>query len=212
MKRLTYLLIVVIAIFLTCGQAEKKEEKKAEEAEKVIPETEANWRENLSAPVWGSIQREKNPVVVMETNLGNIEIELYWKESPKTAENFLYLVNKEFYNGLTFHRIVPNFVIQGGDPKGNGTGGSGYQIADEPTVKKHERGALAMAKSGPNTAGCQFYISLSAERTSHLDKDFTVFAHVIAGMDVVDKIAQVPTDARSFPQEEVKIIKAYEKE
>jgi len=216
MKRLTYLLIVVISIFLACGQAEQKAEQKVEEEEMAAEqavEEETDWRLSVPEPEFGSIQRDKNPVVVMETNHGNIEIELYWKEAPKNAENFLYLVDKGFYDGLTFHRLVPGFVIQGGDPLGNGTGGPGYRLPQEPVVKNHQRGAIAMAKSALGTNASQFYICLTTERTAPLDQqNFVVFGHVVNGMDVVDKIAQVPTGAQDFPQNKVEIIKAYEKE
>ncbi len=158
------------------------------------------------------IVREKNPIVVMETNQGTMEIELYWKESPKLAENFLRLVLSKFYDGLTFHRVVPGFVIQGGDPTGTGTGGPGYKLPDEPTTKKHERGAIAMARSAEGNSGSQFYVCLSTEKTAHLDgQNFTVFAHVIKGMDVVDKIAAVPTGAGSKPTADVVMTRVYEK-
>lgn len=205
MKRISILLLVSLFFIFGCAEKEEvKTEKAEEEAAEVVPPEVAE-KEISKEP----IVREKNPIVVMETNHGTIEIELYWKESPKTAENFLRLVISGFYDGLTFHRVVPNFVIQGGDPLGNGTGGPGYSIPDEPTTKKHVRSALGMAKSGPNTAGSQFYICL--RDTPHLDKDFTVFAHVIKGMEVVDKIAQVPTGPRDMPKEKVVMTKVYEK-
>lgn len=220
MKKLTILLLSLILVFLACGKAEKEAEIPAMEEEKAAVETEAEAgaeveegmaigeKTAMKPPVWGTIKRAQNPVVVVETNFGNVELELYWKEAPKTAENFLYLVNKGYYDGLTFHRIAPNFVIQGGDPAGNGTGGPGYQIPDEPTKKNHLRGALGMAKSGPNTTGSQFYVCLKP--APHLDAEFTVFAHVIKGMDTVDKIAQVPT-VEERPQEEIVMTKVYEK-
>jgi peptidyl-prolyl cis-trans isomerase B (cyclophilin B) len=208
MKRISILLLVSVFFIFGCGQKKEVETKKAEEkAEEVVPEETAE-KEITKEP----IVREKNPIVVMETNQGTIEIELYWKESPKLAENFLRLVLSGYYDGLTFHRIVPDFVIQGGDPLGNGTGGPGYSLPDEPTVKKHERGAIAMARSAAGNSGSQFYICLTTERTAHLDQqNFTVFAHVIKGMDVVDKIAQLPTDPRSMPKEKVIMTKVYEK-
>jgi len=214
MRRLTYLLVVVIAIFLACGQAEKKPEQKAEETEKVAQETaEDDWKLSVPEPEWGSIKRDKNPVVLMETNFGKIAIELYWKEAPQNAENFLHLVQKGFYDGLTFHRIAPGFVIQGGDPLGNGTGGPGYRLPQEPVVKNHQRGAIAMAKSAMGTNASQFYICLTTERTAGLDQqNFVVFGHVMEGMDVVDQIAQVPTQTGEFPQKAVRILKAYEME
>ena len=208
MKRISVLLLVSLFFIFGCA---KKEEVKTEKVEKKAEEVttqETPEKEIMQE----SIVREKNPIVVMETNHGTIEIELYWKESPKLAENFLRLVLSEYYDGLTFHRIVPGFVIQGGDPTGTGSGGPGYKLPDEPTVKKHERGAIAMARSAAGNSGSQFYICLTTEKTAHLgQQNFTVFAHVTEGMDVVDKIAQVPTDARSMPQEKVMMTKVYEK-
>jgi len=135
-------------------------------------------------------QTSKNPVVVIETNHGNFEVELFMKESPITAKNFLNLVNKGFYNGLTFHRIVPNFVIQGGDPSGDGSGGPGYSIQDEKSTQRQVRGTLGMAKSGPNTAGSQFYVNLK-DNLRLDDMGFTAFAKVVKGMEVVDKIGKL---------------------
>lgn len=132
----------------------------------------------------------QNPVVVIETNHGNFEVELFMKESPITSKNFLDLVNKGFYNGLVIHRIVPNFVIQGGDPKGDGSGGPGYSIQDEKSTQRQVRGTLGMAKSGPNTAGSQFYVNLK-DNLRLDDMGFTAFAKVVKGMDVVDKIGQL---------------------
>jgi len=208
MKRLSVLLLVSLFFIFGCAKKEEtqieKVEKKAEEV--MTPET--GKKEIMQEP----IVREKNPVVVMETNQGTIEIELYWKESPKLAENFLRLVLSGFYDGLIFHRVVPGFVIQGGDPTGTGAGGPGYTLPDEPTVKKHERGALAMARSAAGNSGSQFYICLSTEKTSHLDQqNFTVFAHVAGGMDIVDKIAAMPTGTGNKPTEDIVMAKVYEK-
>ncbi len=208
MKRITILVIVSLFFIFGCGKKEEVQTEKMEKkAEEVVAEETAE-PEIMQDP----IVREKNPIVVIETNQGTIEIELYWKESPKLAENFLRLVLSKFYDGLTFHRVAPGFVIQGGDPTATGTGGPGYKLPDEPTTKKHERGAIAMARSAEGNSGSQFYICLSTEKTAHLDQqNFTVFAHVIEGMDVVDKIAAVPIDARSKPTEDVIMTKVYEK-
>ena len=121
---------------------------------------------------------------------GDIVIELFEKEAPGTVQNFIDLINKGFYNGLRFHRVIPGFVAQGGCPNGNGTGGPGYTIKDElvGTPHKHERGALSMAHRGPNTGGSQFFIVY--EPQPHLDGVHTVFGKVIEGMDVVDGIQQ----------------------
>ena len=121
---------------------------------------------------------------------GDIVIELFDKEAPGTVQNFIDLINKGFYNGLRFHRVIPGFVAQGGCPNGNGTGGPGYTINDEliGNTHKHERGALSMAHRGPNTGGSQFFIVY--EPQPHLDGVHTVFGKVIEGMDVVDGIHQ----------------------
>ena len=208
MKRISVLLLVSLFFIFGCAKKEEVKTEKVEEKTEEVTTQETPEKEIMQEP----IVREKNPIVVMETNHGTIEIELYWKESPKLAENFLRLVLSGFYDGLIFHRIVPGFVIQGGDPTGTGSGGPGYKLPDEPTVKKHERGAIAMARSAAGNSGSQFYICLTTEKTAHLgQQNFTVFAHVTEGMDVVDKIAQVPTDARSMPQEKVVMTKVYEK-
>jgi peptidyl-prolyl cis-trans isomerase B (cyclophilin B) len=212
MKR-AFILCVLLAFLLAgCGAQEEAqmEEKKGEMEEVTEAEETA---EEVSKPITKEpIERDKNPIVVMETNQGTIEIELYWKETPRIAENFLRLVISGYYDGLTFHRIVPGFVIQGGDPLGTGTGGPGYTLPDEPTTKKHDRGALAMARGAQGNNGSQFYIVLSKERTAHLDdQNFSVFAHVIKGMDVVDKIAQMERGERDMPKEKVIMTKVYEK-
>jgi peptidyl-prolyl cis-trans isomerase B (cyclophilin B) len=120
---------------------------------------------------------------------GEIRLEFYPEDAPKTVENFVTLAKKGFYNGLNFHRVVPDFVVQGGCPKGNGTGGPGYQIKAEFNKQKHMRGTLAMARSqDPDSAGSQFYICYGA--TPHLDGQYTVFGRVVSGMELVDRIQQ----------------------
>jgi len=127
-------------------------------------------------------------VITLEKG-GEIRMEFYLADAPKTVENFVTLAKKGFYNGLTFHRVVPDFVVQGGCPKGNGTGGPGYQIKAEFNKQKHLRGTVAMARSqDPDSAGCQFYICYGA--TPHLDGQYTVFGKVVAGMELVDRIKQ----------------------
>jgi cyclophilin family peptidyl-prolyl cis-trans isomerase len=156
-------------------------------------------------------EEQNNPVVVMETNNGTMEIELLFTAAPKTAQNFLDLVEDQFYDSLTFHRVIAEFVIQGGDPFGDGTGGPGYTIKDEKSSQPQVRGTLGMAKSGPNTAGSQFYINL--RDNTFLDKQgFTGFAKGVKGMEVADKISEVPKDKSDRPQKEVLIVKAYVKE
>jgi peptidyl-prolyl cis-trans isomerase B (cyclophilin B) len=140
----------------------------------------------------------------MQTNQGAIEIELFDDDAPKTVENFKKLANDGFYDGVIFHRVIPDFMIQGGDPTGTGTGGPGYQFEDEFNDHNVERGALAMANAGPNTNGSQFFI-VTAEATPWLDGKHTVFGKVTSGMDVVDTIEQTETDARDKPLEEMRI-------
>ncbi|AEG19398.1 peptidylprolyl isomerase [Methanobacterium paludis] len=123
---------------------------------------------------------------IIETDKGNIELTLFDKEAPNTVANFEKLAKKGFYNGLTFHRVIPNFVIQGGCPKGNGTGGPGYTIKCEINEHKHGTGALSMAHAGKDTGGSQFFITHSPQ--PHLDGVHTVFGKVVKGMDVVNKI------------------------
>lgn len=139
-----------------------------------------------------------NPVVTIETDIGKIVIELYPEAAPVTVDNFLTLIDQGFYDGLIFHRYDPGFVIQGGDPKGNGKGGPGWTIPDEfrdPTLRAkmpvHERGTVAMARTQmPNSAGSQFYICLNPDSNHyrHLEGQYTAFGRVIKGLDVVDKI------------------------
>ena len=127
-------------------------------------------------------------VITLEQG-GEIRLEFYAEDAPKTVENFVTLAKKGFYNGLNFHRVVPDFVVQGGCPKGNGTGGPGYQIKAEFNKQKHVRGSLAMARSqDPDSAGSQFYICYGT--TPHLDGQYTVFGRVVSGMEHVDRIKQ----------------------
>jgi cyclophilin family peptidyl-prolyl cis-trans isomerase len=134
----------------------------------------------------------------LETSKGTIEIALFDEEAPKTVKNFTDLAQKNFYDGLIFHRVIEGFMLQGGCPQGTGTGGPGYSFEDEFNVHRVVRGALAMANSGPNTNGSQFFI-VTAEECPWLDGKHTVFGEVRAGMDVVDAIDATPTDARDRP-------------
>jgi cyclophilin family peptidyl-prolyl cis-trans isomerase len=140
----------------------------------------------------------------LHTNHGPIDIELHDADAPKTVENFRKLASDGFYDGVVFHRVIPDFMIQGGDPTGTGTGGPGYTFEDEFNDHKVERGALAMANAGPNTNGSQFFV-VTAEATPWLDGKHTVFGRVTNGMDVVDAISQVDTDANDKPREAVVI-------
>jgi peptidyl-prolyl cis-trans isomerase B (cyclophilin B) len=140
----------------------------------------------------------------LHTNQGAIELELFDDDAPKTVANFTKLAAEGFYDGVIFHRVIPDFMIQSGDPTGTGTGGPGYQFEDEINQHKIVRGALAMANAGPNTNGSQFFI-VTTESAPWLDGKHTVFGRVTAGMDVVDKVSELPRDARDKPREDATI-------
>jgi cyclophilin family peptidyl-prolyl cis-trans isomerase len=140
----------------------------------------------------------------LQTNQGAIAIELFDDDAPKTVANFKKLAGDGFYDGLTFHRVIQDFMIQGGDPTGTGSGGPGYQFEDEFNDNKVERGALAMANAGPNTNGSQFFI-VTAEACPWLDGKHTVFGRVTGGMDVVDTISNAETGAGDKPRQEIRI-------
>ena len=140
----------------------------------------------------------------LQTNHGAIELDLFPDDAPKTVENFTKLARDGFYDGVIFHRVIPDFMIQGGDPTGTGSGGPGYSFEDEINDHKVERGALAMANAGPNTNGSQFFI-VTTESAAWLDGKHTVFGRVTNGMDVADRISELPRDARDRPHEDVVI-------
>jgi peptidyl-prolyl cis-trans isomerase B (cyclophilin B) len=140
----------------------------------------------------------------LHTSEGPIELELHSEDAPKTVDNFVKLARDGFYEGVVFHRVIPEFMIQGGDPTGTGTGGPGYQFEDEFNEHPVERGALAMANAGPNTNGSQFFI-VTAEACPWLDGKHTVFGRVTGGMDVVDAISGLDTDGRDRPRQDVVI-------
>lgn len=128
----------------------------------------------------------------IHTKKGVMKIEFFEEDAPNTVKNFVDLANDGYYDGLTFHRVIPNFVIQGGCPKGDGTGGPGYQIDCEldGDNQYHDRGVLSMAHAGRNTGGSQFFICHSRENTAHLDRNHTVFGKVVDGLDVIDQIRE----------------------
>jgi peptidyl-prolyl cis-trans isomerase B (cyclophilin B) len=140
----------------------------------------------------------------LHTNRGAIVLELFEADAPKTVDNFAKLARDGFYDGVVFHRVIPDFMIQGGDPTGTGSGGPGYAFEDEFNDRKVARGALAMANAGPNTNGSQFFI-VTAEACPWLDGKHTVFGRVTDGMDVVDEISNAETDSRDRPRQDVVI-------
>jgi cyclophilin family peptidyl-prolyl cis-trans isomerase len=134
----------------------------------------------------------------LHTNAGPVTVELFDEDAPKTVENFRRLSGDGFYDGLTFHRVIKDFMIQGGCPEGTGVGGPGYTFEDEPNHHRVVRGALAMANAGPNTNGSQFFV-VTADECPWLDGRHTVFGQVAEGMDVVDKLESTDTDAQDRP-------------
>jgi peptidyl-prolyl cis-trans isomerase A (cyclophilin A) len=147
---------------------------------------------------------------LFDTTEGNFKVKLFAAEAPKTVENFVALAEgtktgKRFYDGLIFHRVIPNFMIQGGCPEGSGRGGPGYKFADEfhPALRHSKKGILSMANSGPNTNGSQFFVTVA--ETSWLDNKHTVFGEVVEGYDVVEKISKVPNGAQARPSKDVQI-------
>jgi len=156
----------------------------------------------------GIINQKKNNMhlIKIETNVGEIQFQTYDADAPKTVENFISLANKGFYDGLIFHRVMKNFVIQGGDPNGTGTGGPGYKFEDEldPNTESYKegykKGVVAMANSGPNTNGSQFFIMLQDYPLPH---SYTIFGKVVVGQDVVDYIGKLETDSDDKPLQTV---------
>jgi len=144
------------------------------------------------------LNQKKEYLALINTDLGIIKIRLDAQHTPITANNFVYLAKNHFYNQTTFHRVVKGFMIQGGDPKGDGTGGPGYQFADEPFEGSYGRGVVAMANAGPNTNGSQFFIM---HQDSQLPKNYVIFGKVVGGIEVVDKIATASVEINAFGEE-----------
>ncbi len=208
--RLMTILSVLLLLTLTgCGSNSQNSDTVDE------TETEVSESDNSSASGDESAKEQNKINVVMEVNGGQkVEMELYPDVAPKTVDNFVNLVNSGFYNGLTFHRVIKDFMIQGGDPTGTGTGGSDQTIEGEFASNgfendlKHERGVISMARtSDPNSATSQFFIM--TEDTPSLDGDYAAFGRVTSGMDQIDKIEAVETDANDKPVENQVIEKIY---
>ncbi len=160
-----------------------------------------------STPPEMTIDPKKKYSANLTTDLGGIKIDMFAKETPVTVNNFVFLANNGFYDGTIFHRVIKDFMIQGGDPKGDGTGGPGYKFADEKITLDYKRGIVAMANSGPNTNGSQFFIM---HKDYQLPKNYVIFGKVIEGMDIVDRIATASVSDRgekSTPINPVKITK-----
>ena len=157
----------------------------------------------LLSPRAASAAENRRAVAVFNTNMGQFKVELYTDLAPKTAQNFIDLARREFYNGVIFHRVIDNFMIQGGDPTGTGMGGPGYKIDDEfgEGLKHDGPGVLSMANAGPNTGGSQFFVTLVP--TPWLDGKHAIFGRVVEGMEVVEAIGHVETGPQDRPAKEV---------
>jgi len=182
------ILAITIFAFSANKQGNNKEANSMDQTQASSTQNSASKNSVLSFPGKLSVGQIENKKAVIETDKGTIEIALWADKAPLTVSNFVYLANKGFYNGLIFHRVEAGFVVQGGDPDGNGTGGPGYQFQDEPVQGEYAQGTVAMANSGSNTNGSQFFINL-VDNSKNLAKSYNLFGEVINGMDVVDKLA-----------------------
>ena len=182
LSRIAGITLVLVALLLASCGGQAPEPAPAPE-----PKT-------YSAPPPMTIDTSKQYTATIETEKGNLVLELFASDVSVTVNNFVFLAGEEFYNGTIFHRVIPDFMAQGGDPTGTGTGTPGYSFADEFTKHTHVTGALSMANSGPNTNGCQFFITYTPQ--PHLDGKHTVFGQLIEGTDVLEKIEQGDTIIR----------------
>lgn len=207
-------LIIVIAITLSVVDRKENDKPKDSSTNDLVLDGGSNNQVNLMPKNMDEnkpAQSEKH-LVVLETNFGEIQFETYDKDAPKTVDNFITLAKKGFYDNLTFHRVIKGFMIQGGDPNGNGTGGPGYKFDDElnPNTESYKtgykKGVVAMANAGPNTNGSQFFIMLE---DYPLPNNYTIFGKVVKGQEVVDKIGSVKTGANDKPNDPVVMKKVY---
>lgn len=227
-------LVIAALLFTSCGEnkdastikketedATKKATEKVNETVNKAVDTLNKAVDTLKSNIKGAVEKVDSAVtgnkttgsdgdfVMIETNMGKIKVKLYSDKAPITTGNFKKLANKGFYNGIIFHRVIDGFMIQGGDPTGTGTGGSGETIKDEfgPGLKHSKKGILSMANRGPNTGTSQFFITLAP--TDWLDGKHAIFGEVVEGMDVVDKIGKVKTGANDKPVKDVVMEKVY---
>ena len=218
MSKLFNLFVIALFAFAIlisgCGKKEevkekpKTEEKKIDTVKQVTPPTET--KKDTVKTTDSDVKKDDKPtgnIVKFETTMGTFKAKLYTDKAPVTTKNFIDLVNKGFYNGIIFHRVIDGFMIQGGDPTGTGRGGSGVKIKDEfgPGLKHDKKGILSMANAGPNTGESQFFITLAPQ--PHLDGKHAVFGEIIDGMNIVEKIGKVKTGAQDKPVEDVKMTK-----
>ena len=202
-----WLLIFCCLSFAGCASHAPKVTSVATPVPKTEPAAALAQVPAVSIPTPETAKDDTIVKIKIETTLGDIYADLYQAEAPKTVENFVTLAKKGFYDGIIFHRVIPDFMIQTGDPTGTGMGGPGYQFQDEFSQKlRHNKaGTLSMANSGPNTNGSQFFITEGP--TPHLDDRHSVFGYVTEGMDVVHKIARAPRDRQDKPVQKIAMIK-----
>jgi cyclophilin family peptidyl-prolyl cis-trans isomerase len=189
------LILVTLLLGLLMGCANSSTPQKAAPAP--APQPTAKTQKQWDKPPAMTINPQKSYQATISTNMGDITVDLFAKTAPQTVNNFVFLSKQHFYDQLIFHRIIKSFMIQTGDPNGNGSGGPGYSFPDElNTPYKYEKGIVAMANAGPNTNGSQFFICSGPDSQSlNAQPNYTIFGKVTAGMDTVDKIASVPVKA-----------------
>jgi peptidyl-prolyl cis-trans isomerase B (cyclophilin B) len=181
-KRYVFLIFPVLAVFMAFGCAK--------EPEATVPKSGPK---SYTAPPKMMIDANKKYTATIETEKGDIVVELFAKDAPKTVNNFVFLARDGFYNNTIFHRVIPGFMAQGGDPTGTGTGGPGYTFEDEFNQRRHGTGTLSMANRGPNTNGSQFFITYAPQ--PHLDGKHTVFGQVTKGMDILNRLTSTQSPA-----------------
>ncbi|MCA9380045.1 peptidylprolyl isomerase [Candidatus Dojkabacteria bacterium] len=196
MKKSIFIISILVSLFLVTGCVRNTDEVNVTE-EALTDNTLTNINTEMI-----NENPQPNKTIVMKTNKGDITIELFNETMPITANNFLRLAQEDFYDGVIFHRVIPEFMIQGGDPDGLGTGGPGYSIPDEFTDNnKNNKGTLSMANSGPDTGGSQFFINLVDN--NYLDEKHPVFGKVVSGIEVVEAIGNVETGPNDKPLENI---------
>jgi len=207
-------LVVSVLLAASCADSEPEPEPAPATSPTQAPQPEPESAPEVTIMTWDSppemtIDTGKKYTAIMETEKGNLVIELFAADVPKTVNNFVFLAREGYYDGTTFHRVLPGFMVQGGDPTGTGRGGPGYRFEDEFTQHGHKAGALSMANAGPNTNGSQFFICYAPQQG--LDGRHSVFGQLVEGMDVLESIT--PRDPSQNPQfEGDKIIKVTIKE
>lgn len=217
MKKVFIGMFLILALIVGCAKAPVSEGEI--KTENLLYEENDSYEQTIESEENISVNETQEEIIVeetkmaenlilLETTMGNMKIKLYEDKAPMTSKNFKDLVQKGFYDGTIFHRVIKNFMIQGGDPTGTGMGGPGYEIKDEfgQGLKHDRKGILSMANAGPNTGGSQFFITLVP--TPWLDGKHAIFGEVVEGIDVLEKIGNTPTKPGDRPITEVKIIKA----